>query len=90
MIKFLNTLLCLLSLLIFPRSGPLISFEGPDKITQIVESVTVGDICDGIIGGGELVACLFDTLPVQIIHRCLMGHFRKKTAEIFGRHGNGV
>ncbi len=69
-------------------SSPCDFFEGTDKIAQIIKAVPVGDLRDGIIGGSQLAAGLFDPLAVEIIHWCLMGHLGKEPAEIFGRHGN--
>ena len=60
---------------IFARSNPLIFFKSSDKITKIIKTVPVCDLGYGIIGCGKLVTGLFNTLSVQIIHRCLMGHF---------------
>ena len=73
---------------IFARGDPLVLFKCPDKITQVIKSVPVGDLRDGIIGGSQLAAGLFDPLTVEIIHGSLMGHFRKEAAEILGRHGH--
>ena len=69
--------------LIFTGGDPLVLFECADKIAQVIEPVPVCDLCDGVIGGGQLAAGLFDPLVIQIIHWCLMCHFRKEPAEIF-------
>ena len=75
---------------IFSRSGPFVFLKSTDKITQIIKPVAVGNIRYGIVSGGKLVAGLLNALAVQIVHRRLMGHFREKAAEIFGRHGHGI
>lgn len=74
---------------IFAGGDPLILFKCADKITQVIKSVPVCDLRDGIIGGGQLAAGLLDPLAVEIIHRSLMGHLGKEAAEILGRHGDG-
>lgn len=73
---------------IFAGGDPLVLFEGTDKVAQIIKAIPVGDLRDGIIGGSQLAAGLFDPLAVEVIHWCLMSHFGKEPAEIFGRHGN--
>lgn len=80
-------LLFVLSAFIFSRCYAFVFFEGADEIAQVIESVPIGDICDGIVGGGQLAAGLFDPLTVQIIHRRLVGHLGKEPAEVFRRHG---
>ena len=77
----------LLSAFILPGRDPFIFFEGADKIAQVIEPVAIRNFRDGIGGGGKLVAGLFDPLVIQIIHGGLVGHFGKKTAKVFGRHG---
>ena len=37
---------------ILPRGDALVFFKGTDKITQVVETVPVGDLRDRIVGGG--------------------------------------
>ena len=74
--------------LIFTGGDPLVLFECADKIAQVIEPVPVCDLCDGVIGGGQLAAGLFDPLAVEIIHRGLVGHLGKEPAEILGRHGD--
>ena len=76
----------ILCFFVFSGGNALVLLEGTDKITEIIKTVPVGNLRNGIIGGGNLVTCLFDPLMVQVIHRCLVGHFRKKSAEILGRH----
>ncbi len=49
-----------------------------DKIAQIIEAVAIGNLRDGIIGGGELAAGLLDPLAVEVIHWCPDGSFQKK------------
>ncbi len=44
--------------LIFTGGDPLVLFECADKIAQVIEPVPVCDLCDGVIGGGQLAACL--------------------------------
>ena len=78
-----NTVFCSLSAFIFSGSNALIFLEGSDKVALIIKAVSVCDFRNGIVGGGKLVTSLFNSLAVQIIHRSLMGHFRKKSAEIF-------
>ena len=73
---------------IFSRSDSLIFFKSTDKIAEIIETIPVGNFRNRVIGGWKLVAGLFDSLPVQIIHRRLVCHFRKESAEIFGWHGH--
>lgn len=72
---------------VLPGRNPLIFFKGADKITQIIKAVPVGDLGNGIVCSGQLVAGLLDPLMVQIFHWCLMRHLRKETAEIFRGHG---
>ena len=72
--------------LIFTWRYSLIFLKSPNKITEIVKTVAVGNFCDRIICSGELVTCMFDSLVIQIIHWCLMCHFRKESAEILRRH----
>lgn len=74
--------------LIFTWRYSLIFLKSPNKITEIVKTVAVGNFCDRIICSGELVTCMFDSLVIQIIHWCLMCHFRKESAEILRRHRN--
>ena len=74
--------------LIFTGGDPLVLFECADKIAQVIEPVPVCNLCDGVIGGGQLAAGLFDPLAVEIIHRGLVGHLGKEPAEILGRHGD--
>ena len=62
------------SVAIFTGGDPLVLFECADKIAQVIEPVPVCDLCDGVIGGGQLAAGLFDPLAVEIIHRGLVGH----------------
>ena len=69
--------------LIFTRGDPLVLFECADKIAQVIEPVPVCDLCDGVIGGGQLAAGLFDPLVIQIIHWSLMCHLGKETTEVF-------
>ena len=69
--------------LYFPGVISFVLFEGADKIAQVIETVPVGDLRDGIIGGGQLAAGLFDPLAVQVIHGSLMSHLGKEPAEIF-------
>ena len=64
------------------------TFEGTDKIAQIIKAIPIGNLRDGIIGGSQLAAGLLDPLAVEVIHWCLMRHLGKEPAEIFGRHGN--
>lgn len=78
----------LLSSLILSGCNPLIFFKCPDKITQVIKSVSVCDLCNGIISSSQLAAGLLDPLAVEVIHWCLMRHLGKEPAEIFGRHGN--
>ena len=73
---------------IFAGGDSLVLFKCPDKITQVIETVPVCDLRDGIIGGSQLAAGLFDPLTVEIIHGSLMSHLGKETAEILGRHGH--
>ena len=73
---------------IFSRSGSLVFLKSTDKITQIIKAVAIGNIRYGIVCGGKLVAGLLNALAVQIVHRILVGHFGKKSAEIFWGHGN--
>ena len=73
---------------IFAGGDSLVLFEGTDKVAQIIKAIPVGDLRDGIIGGSQLAAGLFDPLAVEVIHWCLMSHLGKEPAEIFGRHGN--
>ena len=73
---------------IFAGGDPLVLFEGADKVAQIIKAIPVGDLRDGIIGGSQLAAGLFDPLAVEVIHWGLMSHLGKEPAEIFGRHGN--
>ena len=68
--------------LIFTGGDPLVLFECADKIAQVIEPVPVCDLCDGVIGGGQLAAGLFDPLAGEIIHRGLVGHLGKEPAEI--------
>ena len=75
---------------IFSRSGSLVFLKSTDKITQIIKAVAIGNIRYGIVCGGKLVAGLLNALAVQIVHRSLMGHFRKEAAEILGGHGYGI
>ena len=74
--KFLKgSLYCKISaFFIFTRGSAFIFFKSADKITKIIKSISVGDVCYGIICRRKLVACLFNALTVQIIHRCLMSH----------------
>lgn len=72
--------------LIFTWRYSLIFLKSPNKITEIVKTVAVSNFCDRIICSGELVTCMFDSLMIQIIHWCLMRHFRKEPAEILWRH----
>lgn len=78
----------ILSSFVFSRGGSLVFLKCTDKITEIIKSISIGDLSDGIVGGCQLVAGFLDPLPVQIIHWCLMRHFRKEPAEVFGRHGH--
>ena len=73
----------LLSSLILSGCNPLIFFKCPDKITQVIKSVSVCDLCNGIISSSQLAAGLLDPLPVQVVHRSLMCHLGKKSAEVF-------
>ena len=70
------------------RCNPFIFFESPDKIAEIVESVAVSDLRNGVVCGGQLIAGFFDPLMIEIFHGRLVRHLRKKTAEVFRRHGN--
>ena len=72
----------MLCFFIFPGSDPLIFFECPDKIAQIVETISICDLRDRVISGGKLITGLFDPLAVEIIHRGLVGHLGKEPAEI--------
>ena len=90
-----NTLICAIKTwknisasFIFTGGDPLVLFECADKIAQVIEPVPVGDLCDGVIGGGQLAAGLLDPLAVEVIHRGLVRHLGKEPAEILGRHGN--
>ena len=67
---------------IFAGGDPLVLFEGADKVAQIIKAIPVGDLRDGIIGGSQLAAGLFDPLAVEVIHWCLMSHLGKEPAEI--------
>ena len=78
----------ILSSFVFSGGSSLIFLKCPDEITEIIKSVPIGNLSDGIIGGCQLVTGFLDPLPVQIIHWCLMSHLRKEPAEIFGRHGH--
>ena len=86
---FVDTLVCAIKTwkniqrLIFAGGDPLVLFEGADKIAQVIEAVPVGDLRDGIIGGSQLAAGLFDPLAVEVIHGSLMSHLGKEPAEIF-------
>ena len=73
---------------IFAGGDPLVLFEGTDKVAQIIKAIPIGNLRDGIIGGGQLAAGLFDPLAVEVIHWCLMRHLGKEPAEIFRGHGN--
>ena len=79
-----------LSSLIFPGSHAFVFLKSTYKITQIIKAVAIGNIRYGIVCGGKLVAGLLNALAVQIVHRSLMGHFRKEAAEILGGHGYGI
>ena len=68
--------------IIFTWCSSFIFFERTDKITQIIETISISNISNGITCSGQFITGLFNTLSVQIIHRCLMGHLRKKTAEV--------
>ena len=59
--------------LIFTRGDPLVLFECADKIAQVIEPVPVCDLCDGVIGGGQLAAAMVPALAVEMIHRGLGG-----------------
>lgn len=72
-----------LSAFIFSWCSPLIFLKCPDKITQIIKPIPVSNFRNRIIRSSQLKTCLFNPLSVQIIHRCLMSHFREKSAEIF-------
>ena len=45
----------MLCFFIFPGSDPLIFFECPDKIAQIVETISICDLRDRVISGGKLM-----------------------------------
>ena len=77
-----------LSSLIFSRSNPFIFFKSPDKIAQIIKSISISNLCDRIIRSSQLITGLFDSLAVQVVHGSLVSHLREKSAEIFRRHGN--
>lgn len=68
--------------IIFTWCSSFILFECTDEITQIIETISISNISNGITCSGQFITGLFNTLSVQIIHRCLMGHLRKKTAEV--------
>ena len=68
----------LISLFVFAGSGPLVFFEGADKVAQIIEAIAVSHICDAVISGIKLNTCFGDPLTIQIIHGSLMCHFGKK------------
>ena len=71
---------------IFAGGDPLVLFEGADKVAQIIKAIPVGDLRDGIIGGSQLAAGLFDPLAVEVIHWVSDESSGKEPAEIFGRH----
>lgn len=72
----------MLCFFIFPGSDPLIFLECPDKIAQIVETISICDLRDRVISGGKLITGLFDPLVIQIIHWSLMCHLGKETTEV--------
>ena len=60
---------------IFPRCSSFVFPESTDKITQVIKTISVGNICYRVVCCGNFVAGLFDTLPVQIVHWSLVCHF---------------
>ena len=54
----------ILSSFVFSGGGSLIFLKCTDKITEIIKSVSVRDLSDGIVGGCQLVAGFLDPLPV--------------------------
>ena len=54
----------ILSSFVFSGGSSLIFFKCPDKITEIIKSISIGNLSDGIIGGCQLLTGFLDPLPV--------------------------
>ena len=53
-----------------------------NKITEIIKSTVISDLCDRGIGGGKLIAGMLNPLIIEIIDGGPVCHIRKETAEI--------
>ena len=63
-----------------------IPFKKFDEVTAIVETAVVGDGGNGGIGSAKHGTGVFDSVIIQVIHRCLMGNSVEVPAKIFWRH----
>ena len=54
----------ILSSFVFSGGSSLIFLKCSDEITEIIKSISLGNLSDGIIGGCQLVTGFLDPLPV--------------------------